>query len=116
MADIDVSEIEVLAKDLTQVPMVVGKQVSQVVRKAMQDVQANAQHFAPVDTGFLRANITARQINQYAGTVTSGANYAIFQEYGTSRQPGTPHMRPAADKVEPEFQAALEQVIGDMAL
>lgn len=47
--------------------------------------------FAPVDTGFLQANIVETE-----NGVEGRAPYDIHQEFGTSTQPGTPHHRPAA--------------------
>ena len=38
-------------------------------------------------------------------------DYAIYQEFGTSRMPGGyPYMRPAADRHEPELISRLERV------
>lgn len=51
--------------------------------------------FAPVDTGRLRDSYkkdVQTPFNILIGTIV---NYAIFQEFGTSRQRGTPHLIPA---------------------
>lgn len=107
----DFGDLEALATALGETALVRGK-ASQVVRKAAADVQAHAQRFAPVDTGNLRQAITNRPVDDLTSEVISGADYAIFQEYGTRFQPGTAHMRPALERVEPSFVAAIEQ-IGD---
>ena len=107
----DFGELEALATTLGENALVRGK-ASQVVRKAAADVQAHAKMFAPVDTGNLRQAITNRPVDDLTSEVISGAEYAIYQEYGTRFQPGTAHMRPALERVEPSFVAAMEQ-IGD---
>lgn len=108
----DFGELEVLAKALADTAQVRGK-ASQVVHKSAADVQAHAKMFAPVDTGNLRQSITSRPVDDLTSEVISGADYAIYQEYGTRFQPGTAHMRPALERVEPAFIAAIEQ-IGDV--
>lgn len=107
----DFGELEVLATALADTAQVRGK-ASQVVRKAASDVTAHAKLFAPVDTGNLRQAITARSVDDLTSEIVSGADYAIYQEYGTRFQPGTAHMRPALERVEPSFVAAIEQ-LGD---
>lgn len=107
----DFGELEALATALGETALVRGK-ASQVVRKAAADVTAHAKMFAPVDTGNLRQAITARPVDELTSEVISGADYAIFQEYGTRFQPGTAHMRPALERVEPSFVAAMEQIGG----
>ena len=107
----DFGELEALATALGETALVRGK-ASQVVRKAAADVTAHAKMFAPVDTGNLRQSIITRTVDDLTSEVISGAEYAIYQEYGTRFQPGTAHMRPALERVEPSFVAAMEQ-IGD---
>ena len=107
----DFGELEVLATTLGETAQVRSK-ASQVVRKAASDVEAHAKMFAPVDTGNLRQSIITRSVDDLTSEIISGADYAIFQEYGTRFQPGTAHMRPALERVEPSFIAAMEQ-IGD---
>ena len=107
----DFGELEALATALGETALVRGK-ASQVVRKAAADVTAHAKMFAPVDTGNLRQSIITRTVDDLTSEIISGADYAIFQEYGTRFQPGTAHMRPALERVEPSFVAAIEQ-LGD---
>ena len=107
----DFGELEALATALGETALVRSK-ASQVVRLAASDVEAHAKMFAPVDTGNLRQSIINRPVDELTSEIISGADYAIFQEYGTRFQPGTAHMRPALERVEPSFIAAMEQ-IGD---
>ena len=54
--------------------------------------------------GISRAISTIRSINQFGGdagwTVAPAMEYAVYQEYGTSRMPAQPFMRPAARTVQ----------------
>lgn len=61
-------------------------------------VQNEARRLAPVDTGRLRASIIAVDGTDSRGPfVKVGTNvaYAPFVEYGTSKSPAQPYMRPA---------------------
>ncbi len=61
-------------------------------------VAADAQGFAPVDTGRLRAAISTRKSGTLAYEVYNDTNYAVHQEYGTRYQPGKAFMRPSYEK------------------
>ncbi len=61
-------------------------------------VAADAQGFAPVDTGRLRAAISTRKSGTLSYEVYNDTNYAVHQEYGTRYQPGTAFMRPSYEK------------------
>lgn len=109
-----------------------GPVLSQMVRKAAFDLQAQAASRAPVDTGFLRNSIytvTARNStygaagapsgdsyllpevaapdDAYTAYVAVGANYGAFVNYGTRFQPAQPYWEPAVDAVMPSFEEAL---------
>jgi len=61
-------------------------------------VDRRAKRMAPVDTGRLRASIThelGRDEQGLVGRVGTNVIYAPFQEYGTSRMPAHPYLRPA---------------------
>ena len=87
------------------------KLASQVVRKTVLDIQANAQAAAPVDTGFLRNSIQAQMQSELTGEVTVGAGYAVWVEFGTSRRHATPFLLPAVERVRPAFEAAMRQLL-----
>ncbi len=61
-------------------------------------VAADAQGFAPVDTGRLRASITTDKTGELDYEVSTDVNYAVHQEYGTRYQPGKAFMRPSYEK------------------
>jgi HK97 gp10 family phage protein len=84
------------------------------VHKAVFDVEAQAKTRAPVDTGALRASIHGEMTGDTEGQVTTGVDYAVFQEYGTRHMPAHPFMTPAAEAVRPSFIAAVEKAVSGL--
>lgn len=81
------------------------------VDKAAADIEAHAKQRAPVDTGALRNSIQSRPVAPLSAEVTTGVDYAIYQEYGTHKMAAQPFMTPAADAVSPLFVAAMAQIV-----
>ncbi len=93
----------------------VGAKGALVLRKTVADVVADAKAFAPVDTGYLRSSIYGEVEGDGRSKVMSAvigaeAYYAVYQEFGTSTQPGTPFLRPALERRVPLFEAAMAQL------
>jgi len=65
------------------------------------DIVATAEELAPVDTGYLRSNITSMVYDNggfdIALHITVAADYGIFQEFGTRNMPPHPFLRPAIE-------------------
>ncbi|WP_347042022.1 HK97-gp10 family putative phage morphogenesis protein [Brachybacterium nesterenkovii] len=80
-----------------------------VVRKVAMDTQADAQRFAPVDTGNLRSSINTTTQGLRA-EVTATADYAVFVENGTSRMAPRPFMGPATERHTPVFREAMARL------
>lgn len=75
-----------------------GLRTEQSVLRLGIDVQNRARELAPVDTGRLRGSIThvpGRDGRGYYVDVGSNVEYAPFVEFGTSKQPAQPWLRPA---------------------
>lgn len=123
----DASELRSLAADLGTVPKVAGQLAKVAVKKTAKDIEATAKAKAPRDparppqdpsrpvTGNLRNSIKTSDLrgvsqDSPAAEVRASANYAAFQEFGTSRMPARPFMGPAADKHEPAFAQAMAQL------
>ena len=68
-----------------------------------------AKGLVAVETGALQGTIRKRKATGIsrlqagyevvAGDLRKGVDYAVFQEYGTSTQPGTPYLVPAAEQM-----------------
>ena len=112
----DASELANLGVELGDVSRKAGKVAAVAVRKTAKDIEKTAKQLAPVDTGFLRGGIGTSDLrstteNNPEAEVRATANYAVYQELGTSRMAAQPFMRPAADKHEPAFLKAMEHII-----
>ena len=89
-----------------------ARQTSQAVRSTLIGIQTDARISAPVDTGNLRASISYNLDTPLSGEVGPEANYGIYVETGTSRMAPQPYLHPAADRWEPRFREALDEVAG----
>ena len=85
-----------------------------ILKKAAKDVKEEARELVPVDTGALRKSIRVTSTAKEAGHITrvgvraggyetnpktgNLVNYAVFVEFGTSRQAPQPYLVPAANK------------------
>lgn len=100
--------------DITQqVKGEMSRQVKDVVAKAAFDIQAEAQNVVPVDTGALKNSISTEvAANDMSAIVAPHMNYDIYVEFGTSKMSARPYLFPAAEKVKPEFMAAMVKVAG----
>ena len=67
--------------------------------------------YVPVDTGNLKAH-NYTKFSRNGVEVGNNCEYAGFQEYGTSKQDGTPFVRPAVYNHIPEIMEALRR-LGD---
>ena len=66
------------------------------ITKAARVVQKTAKSLAPVDTGTLKGSIRVKSYkDQKSAIVYTLTEYAIFQEFGTSKMKPQPFMRPA---------------------
>lgn len=50
-------------------------------------------------------------VDDTSGEMTTDVEYAIYQEYGTVFQSGTPHVGPAVLAVEPAFTAGVGRLL-----
>lgn len=117
MADVSVdnSEFRIMAAQMRAAHGRVGADGSKIVRAYTLRVEARAKVYCPVDTGHLRNSIGSEfegsgRSGEMTGTVTAGANYARFVEYGTSRMHAQPFMNPALDEEGPGFLEACAQL------
>lgn len=77
-----------------------GPVAKDINRRAVQ-VEGAAKRLAPVDTGRLRGSITHAMGVDGQGVfadIGTDVEYAIYQEFGTRYQSGTPFLRPALDE------------------
>ena len=76
--------------------------IAEALNKKALRIVRQAKQLAPVDTGRLRSSITAELIRSDGrpkDVVGTNVEYAPFVEFGTSKQPAQPFLRPAAQQV-----------------
>lgn len=110
----ETGELKTLAADLGKAGFDTTRKAGQAVRKAATDIEAGAKAIAPVDTGNLRNSIGTSMHGPLSAEVGPTAHYGIYVEFGTYKMAAQPYMGPAADRVEPSFVAAMEQLGGDI--
>lgn len=91
----------------------VRNQVLEVLTKTAESGKVRAKYYAPVDTGFLKANIVTdlSGLSELNAKIHSKAPYSGFQEYGTRFMAAQPFMRPALKDIEPQFRKDMENAV-----
>lgn len=85
------------------------------VAKAANAVKGDAAAAAPVDTGNLRASISA-QVAGLEAAVSPGAHYGIYVELGTSKMAAQPFLFPALERQAQPFIDAVGLIGGSVRL
>lgn len=98
------------------------KNHSSEVSKALEDakeraleaiglqVEGYAQLLAPVDTGRLRNSIT-HIVNGDSVVIGTNVEYAVYQEFGTSKMKAQPYLKPAVMDHINEYKSIAERAI-----
>ena len=77
------------------------------VERIALEVTRDTRKFAPRDTGNLIRSYTykvlPREGSKSVALVGTGVEYAVYQEYGTSRMPAQPHLGPALEKARRKY-------------
>lgn len=102
-----------------KVPQLSGnlrKLAAETVEGAALQTEAIAKPLAPVDTGFLRSSIQAQKgDSDLTWEVGVGAEYGLFQEFGTYKMPAHPFITPAVEIVRPQFMANMGDIVDEAA-
>lgn len=80
------------------------------VEGTADDIAADAQSRAPVDTGELRDSIK-RAGGGLKSTVEVGAKHGVYQEFGTSRSPAHPFLWPAVEAARAGYIAGWHSIL-----
>lgn len=113
--DVDVSEARAVAFRIGTAGGRIGAAAAAALRKTVLDIEADAKQLAPVDTGDLRNSISSDVFGDgrngaMTAEVGPTVEYGIYQEYGTSTQPGQPFLGPAYDRRIAPYSEALAQL------
>lgn len=92
-----------------------SKRIKSIVSETTEDIRDYAISIAPEDTGFLKSEIIATEIERvvtaWVALVVSGAEYSAYVEFGTFTNRAQPYMRPAFRRYAPIFRRRIEQAI-----
>lgn len=115
-------ELFQLARRFDAAGVEVTQAASAAMRKTALDIVATAQQLAAVDTGAMRASISASGpggaplgLDALEAEIGPTVSYAPYVEFGTSRAAPQPFMGPAADRHGGTLETALGE-IGDRTL
>lgn len=96
---------------LKQLSMQAQRRAAIVVAKTATDVEAGAKNHCPVDTGYLKGSIQARQTGPAEWEIRVGAEYGIYVHDGTLAQRPRPFLSQAVEDARPGFEAAVNQLL-----
>ena len=91
----------------------IRSQAWKVLKNTAEKGKAKAKQYAPVDTMFLKENITT-DLSNWPGMTTkihSQASYSGYQEFGTRFMDAQPFMRPALKDISPQFKKDMTDVM-----
>jgi len=118
------NELKVL---LDVLPQKTREKIELDLRKIVEEIRDEAKQKCPVDTGALQKSIRIQTYSKPAGVmaklgVSAGGytvnpktgqtvNYASFVEYGTSRNPAQPFLRPAYQNKTRQLKNVMKQAV-----
>jgi HK97 gp10 family phage protein len=92
----------------------VSKALENAKEKALEmiglQVEGYAQLLAPVDTGRLRNSIT-HVVNDDSVVIGTNVEYAVYQEFGTSKTKAQPYLKPAVMDHINEYKSIAERAM-----
>jgi len=127
-----VAEVELIGADrliarLVKVANALDPGAARVLKTVAENTRDTAKELCPVDTGSLQRSIRVQVHARPAGHVHSvgisaggyvtnprtgrKVDYAVHVEYGTSRTPAQPFMRPAVEQHKKELQKRMKEVV-----
>jgi hypothetical protein len=80
---IEIEGLDKLRKKLGKIPVALEREIDAELSVVSKNYENRAATAAPVDTGFLRNQITSSKIGEMAYEVVSGARYSAYLEFGT---------------------------------
>lgn len=110
---VDVTGIDETIEGLKKYFKSVEDNIKDVVKESAVNIESKSKMKAPVDTGNLRRGITHQVLDNGldAEIGTYDIEYAPYIEYGTSKNPAKPYLRPSLEEELPNFQKLLERAV-----
>lgn len=89
------------------------KESTEGLMDVAKEIEEKAKRFVRVRTGALRDSITAQEISELEVAV-SMLFYGYYLEYGTSRMPPYPFIRPALEQIKPHVSKTVWNHLGKL--
>lgn len=90
------------------------RNISEVLNEGATICVSLAKQLSPVDTGFMKANITQTDEaspEKLRAAIESGADYSVFVEYGTVNMDAQPFFTPAFESARRQVNNGLKRVL-----
>jgi len=98
----------------SRIPEIIAKMetdVAAAVERAGYRFEAEAKSRARVDTGNMRREIRWSSTGQFTGQIEGGADYTVYNEYGTRYMTAQPMFGPAGEIVRPLFEQEIYNAV-----
>jgi HK97 gp10 family phage protein len=99
---------------ISKIRHIKGISIYKPIKDSTLQVQQIAKDLAPVKTGHLRRNILTEVTGEgydVVGKVYNAVEYAMYQEFGTSRMAGNPFLRPAVIVARKSIQERMKKYL-----
>lgn len=91
------------------------QEVKDLIADTAYKIEADAKMLVPVDTGYLRNSIkTTIEGDGLSAQVGTATEYALFVEFGSSKQPAKPYLSPAFVKHKQKFNDKMNDIADRM--
>lgn len=104
-------EIVIDINNLNEAKVLSDQACRQALEICGQTWENHARDYAPVDTGRLRNSIEHHLQGNDTVVIQTNVEYAVYQEMGTSRQGGTPFLKPSGENHISEYKNIIEQTL-----
>lgn len=104
-------EIVVEINNLDEAKVLSDQECRKALELCGQIWENHARDYAPVDTGRLRNSIEHHLEGDDTVVVQTNVEYAVYQELGTSKQSGTPFLKPSGENHVAEYKKIIEQTL-----
>lgn len=104
-------EVVIVANNLKRIKVESDELCQRALELCGQIYENHAKVYAPVDTGRLRNSIEHHPEGDDTMVIATDVKYAPYQEFGTSRQSGTPFLRPAGLNHISEYKRIIESTL-----
>ncbi len=115
-------DVSALSAAMQAMPASIRKNVRREMKRAAEIVVERARQLAPVDTGWMKWHtITSRPAQYNKGKTMNdmiyeihvNAEYAGYQEYGTSHNRAHPFLRPAISQTKEEVMRIIQEAMAE---